>query len=246
MADPDTVVAKVATTPAQAKIWVALLQGAGIPAYTDGDSLADEIAVSRRVLNLNGTRVFVPKNSLDRARELLTNTQVDEQELEAQALAAADPETPPARPADQDRRRSAWPLAITSALMVVFLAFWLTEVDQRVRSTNPNFRYEPIPNGLREVRKSDGFAQRELFDRNGDGNHEQQILHHTDGSREEWLDADEDGVAEIWIVYQRNGGKATWTCSAARGQFDRCVVQDAKGNEVQRLRWQPDRGFVPE
>jgi hypothetical protein len=246
MADPDAVIAKVATTPAQAKIWVALLHGAGIPAYTDGDSLADEIAVSRRVLNLNGTRVFVPKNSLEQARELLTTTTVDERELEAQALAAADPETPPTHAEDANRRRSPWPLAITSSLMVVFLAFWLTEVDQRLRGTNPNFRYEPIPNGLREVRKSNGFAQRELFDRNGDGNYEQQVLHHADGSREEWLDADEDGVAETCIAYQRNGSKATWTASTAKGPFDRCVVQDPTGREVQRLRWQADRGFVPE
>lgn len=245
MADPDIAVAKVASTPAQAKVWIALLQGAGIPAYAEGDSLTDGVAVSRRLMNLSGTRVMVPKASLAQAAELLADTAIDAAELEAQALAAAEPETMP-RDAAVPGRRSPWPLAIAGTLAVVFLALWLSEVDHRMRSTNPNFRYEEIPNGLREVRKSDGFAQRELFDRNGDGNFEHQVLHQPDGGYEEWLDADENGVPETWIVHDRDGGKATWTDSNGDGRFDSCTVQDKTGREVQRLRWQPGQGFVPQ
>ncbi|MDO8348992.1 MAG: hypothetical protein Q7T30_02060, partial [Planctomycetota bacterium] len=92
MTQPIASVARIAATPEQAKIFVALLQAEGIPASIEGDSLADEVAVSRRMLNLNGTRVMVPTGSLERAREVLGAVQIDEAELEAQALAADAPE----------------------------------------------------------------------------------------------------------------------------------------------------------
>lgn len=84
-------VARVATTPNEAKILVALLQAEGIPAHVDGESLADEVALSQRAMNLQGVRVIVPTSSLEQAREILADTAVPESELEAQALAAGEP-----------------------------------------------------------------------------------------------------------------------------------------------------------
>jgi len=86
---PIESVARIAQTPAQAKVFVAMLMAEGIPARVEGDSLADEYAASRRLLNLMGTRVMVPTQSLDRAREILQPVAIDPEELERQALAEA-------------------------------------------------------------------------------------------------------------------------------------------------------------
>lgn len=85
----------VATTPAQAKALLATLMAAGIPARTDGDALADEFAASMRLMNLMGTKVYVPTASLVRARAIATPEPVDLDELTRQALAAAGPESQP-------------------------------------------------------------------------------------------------------------------------------------------------------
>jgi hypothetical protein len=90
MTEPIETVAAVAKTPAQAKVFVAMLTAEGIPARTDGDLLADEFAASRRMLNLLGCKVFVPTRSLDRARDILQPVSIDAADLEQQALAESD------------------------------------------------------------------------------------------------------------------------------------------------------------
>ena len=94
MSTPLTTVVRTANSPDQAKMFVALLEAEGIPAHVDGDGLADEFATSRRRLNLVGVRVRVPTAALERAREILGPVEIDADELERQALAAEDPESP--------------------------------------------------------------------------------------------------------------------------------------------------------
>lgn len=94
MTAPLMSVVRVANSPEQAKMFAALLQGEGIPAHIDGDGLADEFVTSRRLMNLAGVRVMVPTSSLERAMDLLGPVEIDEAELERQALEAEDPETP--------------------------------------------------------------------------------------------------------------------------------------------------------
>ena len=95
---PIRAVVRVATSPEQAQVFAALLQGAGIPAFVEGSGLADEFAVSRRMLNQQSVRVYVPTASLEQAREVLGEVHVDDDELERQALEAADPEQEPGTP----------------------------------------------------------------------------------------------------------------------------------------------------
>jgi hypothetical protein len=95
MAEPLTSVVRVARTPDQAQLFVALLQGVGIPARVDFDGLVDEYVMTQRLMNLSGVRVVVPTASLDRAREVLADVDIDAAELERQALAAEEPETGP-------------------------------------------------------------------------------------------------------------------------------------------------------
>ena len=82
-------IVRVANTAAEAKVLVAILQAEGIPAYVDSASLADEFAMARQMMNLQGVQVRVPEGAVERAREVLANAQVDDADLEAQALAAA-------------------------------------------------------------------------------------------------------------------------------------------------------------
>ena len=88
MTKPIESIAKVASTPEQAKVYVAMLQGAGSPARIEGDCLVDDFAVARRLMNLMGTRVMVPTGSLALAHEVLQPVAIDPNELVQQALAA--------------------------------------------------------------------------------------------------------------------------------------------------------------
>lgn len=94
--DAPLTTARVATSPTQAKLFVAMLEAEGIPAFVEGDSLADEVAVSRRLMNVAGTHVKVREDQLARAQEVLGAVEIDDAELEAQAM--AEPPAEPSRP----------------------------------------------------------------------------------------------------------------------------------------------------
>jgi len=118
MTAPIESVACTARTPAQAKVFVAMLMAEGIPARIDGDTLTDEFAASRRLMNLLGTRVMVPTRSLDVARELLQPATIDGAELERQALAEAPMTTMP-RPATLVEGGGSGPRWIAGALLLL-------------------------------------------------------------------------------------------------------------------------------
>lgn len=244
MSQPITSVVKVATTAAQAKLFAALLQAEGIPAQVDGDSLADEVAISRRLIHLNGTRVLVPTASLDRAREILTTVQIPDDELESQAMAAEAPEQPVSRPAATVSTGSRWPLLVAGGAALTFLGLWLSEVDARAAAESPLVRFEPIDGGLREIRRRDDVLLRDCFDRNRNGCYERLVVYVDGKPRNEGIDADEDGRWETSIEHFADGSTATWSDTDHDGQLDSCDVQDAKGKLVQRLAWQPGTGYV--
>ncbi|MCK5944437.1 MAG: DUF2007 domain-containing protein [Planctomycetes bacterium] len=90
MSKPISTVVKIASTPDQAKIYVAMLEAAGIPAFIDGNSSVDEFAMSQRLLNVSNVKVMVPTDAADRAREVLSETVVDADELARQAMESKD------------------------------------------------------------------------------------------------------------------------------------------------------------
>ena len=93
MTGPISRVVAVATNPAQAKIYAAILRAEGIPAFVDGDAAADEFAMSQRLMNVSNVRVMVPTEAAERAVQLLRTESVDAELLERQAMdAARDPE----------------------------------------------------------------------------------------------------------------------------------------------------------
>ena len=244
---PIASVVRTAATPAQAKLYAALLQAEGIPAHVDGDTLADEIAVSRSVMNLGNVRVLVPTSSLARAKEILAATAVDEDELEAQALAAAEPETP-ARTTPQNARGSWFPVAAVAVVVAfLFLSLWRGEVDARERQTRGSLvRYEPFADGLREIRVRDGKALTDCFDRNRDGHYEELVQFLAGDGRSVATDADRDLRYES-LVEHRGALAYRWSDLDLDGAMDECTVVDAATGEVrQRLRYVAGTGFVVE
>ena len=90
MSEPISRIVAIASTPAQAKIYVAMLRAEGIPAFVDGESAADEFAMSQRLMNISNVRVVVPTEAAVRAEELLKARCVSAAELERQAMDASE------------------------------------------------------------------------------------------------------------------------------------------------------------
>ncbi|HZN38757.1 MAG TPA: hypothetical protein VFD82_08130 [Planctomycetota bacterium] len=246
---PLSAVARVAATPDQAKVFVAMLQAEGIPAYVEGDMLADEVAASRRLMNLAGTRVLVPSASLERAREILGTVEVDPAELEQQALAAADPESlpEPPRPAPPLAARTLrWALVVTSVAAGVFLCLWLSALEASAAARDPRFEYESTDSGWRELRRTDRLVVRSGDDRNRNGIVDRITVHRADGSVAAiWTDEDEDGLFEKGVENREDGAKTTWIDTDRDGTIDEGQVTDREGRVLQTLVWQPRTGFVP-
>lgn len=107
----------VAASPTEAKLLAALLIGEGIPAQTRGESLADPVAISQRLMNTAGTRVLVPSSELEHARAVLATASdpIPDDELERQALAAeAAPQSKP-----DNLPFWFWPMLLLAALIVI-------------------------------------------------------------------------------------------------------------------------------
>lgn len=248
MTPPIATVIRVAATPEQAKVLAALLRAEGVPAYVDGDSLADEVAMSRRLMNLQGTRVMVPTASLERAREILAEAVVAPDDLEQQALAADDPEREPVGRTSSPAPRPVWPLVVATAAAGLFAVLWLDERSRRQDGETPHpfFDFVLEPGVLKQVRRSDGRLV---------------VLHHDDDldlAFDRWdtlgpdgdvltsvFDEDHDGYVER-VVEVDDGWTSTWTDVDRDGVVDACVVRDANGAVVQRLARKRGLGFVIE
>ena len=248
MSEPLSSVVRVAATPGQAKVFVALLQAQGIPAYVEGDSLADEFAASRRLLNLLGTEVKVPTASLEQARQILAGVKIDPAELEQEALAATGGETPiPPPPPVEPRKHSRWPLVVAIVAAILFFALWLASLEASALARNPQldyFDYEITDWGYLETRRSDQRLMRSLEDRDRDGFYEGIRLHGRDGKVVvRFADEDEDGIYES-AVEIHEGFTARWLDRDVDGRFDECRVTDAQGDLTQTITWQPGVGYV--
>ncbi len=100
--EPSFVKLMTASSIFEARLIVAVLQDAGIPAYRTGGSLVDEFAMSQRLMNLQGVDVHVPSDRLAEAEAALAASRKDSaatgESLDALAEAAAsdpDAEVPP-------------------------------------------------------------------------------------------------------------------------------------------------------
>lgn len=240
MTEPIASVVRTATTPSQARVWAALLEAEGIPTRIDGDSLADEIAVSMRVMNRSGVQVLVPTGSLQRAREILEAASVDEGELERQALAAENPERAPTRRAPSEGLGLPWGSLVAVLAAIVFLGLWRSEVEAREASVDPYRRIEPLQSGYREYRAADGALVHEYFDDDGDRYLERIVTRRKDGTPTTAWDADRDLLFER-VEDVRGELRYVWT-GLDQG-IGRCEVKDASGAVIQTLTVVDGKGF---
>ncbi|MBL8750163.1 MAG: hypothetical protein JNK78_13440 [Planctomycetes bacterium] len=234
MSDPIATVVKIAATPVQAKLFVAMLQAEGIPAHVDGDSLADELALSRRLMNLQGVRVLVPTASLERAKTILEGADVSVDDLEEQAVAAASNEREPAPRTDAPRSSIDWRLLGVGAVAVTFGGLWVRATWPLPR--DPLFDWVVEADGLRCVQRADGKTVSFSHDADFDRVFERVDFFNRKGVRVSTsFDEDENGFAEKCEVYAADGSVETWTDADGDGRFESGVVQDAQKNVVQRL-----------
>lgn len=247
MSEPIETCVRTANTPAQAKIFVAMLQAEGIPARVEGESLTDEFATSRRMMNLTGTKVMVPTKSIERAREILEPMQVDPEALEREALATPmeTPSSPraaaPAPTGQMPIRGMLLVLAVGAAVLFGFL--WRQAVDASM-APHPELEYAWNGDVLRETRRSDGRLLRLLHDTDRNGTYER--LEQFDAANNKVLECDRETAGTyLRAIERRSGGMvATWTDDDGDGLLDSAVVSDRDGKVVQRLVWLAGTGYV--
>ena len=211
---------RVAATPMEAKVLVARLESDGIPAYVDGESLVDEIAITRRAMNLAGVRVLVHPSNLERAREVLAAEPVDEQELTRQALMAEQPELahlrpvpPPPRPWTIVQRAT---ITLLVTLAAVFLGLW-QHAERSLASA-----YDMLP-------QTDGFR----------------MLERRSGHSLLFRDRDENGSSdEFTFTGSRDGRSLRLTDDDADGLPDGLELRDAHGTALLHQTFDPVRGFI--
>jgi hypothetical protein len=69
--DADMVVVTSASSPAIAQSIAGLLETEGIPAYVEGVTLQDPVALSRELMRTSGVNVKVPRSAVAKARRVL-------------------------------------------------------------------------------------------------------------------------------------------------------------------------------
>ncbi|MGE0144262.1 MAG: DUF2007 domain-containing protein [Planctomycetota bacterium] len=244
MSQPLASVVRIAKSSAEAHLFVAMLQSAGIPAYVEGESLADEFAMSRKLMNLGGTSVMVPTSSLARAQEILAEGERESRAAtDLNLYADAVAEQPRDREDSGSRRRSPLPAILGFGLAVVFLLLWVGQLEARARERNPLSRYEPTAIGLREIRIADGVVVAEHVDAAHDGHYEKVITFAANGGRTESLDEDGDLRYERHVEY-RGDLVLQWVDTDRDGLFDACTVKGPAGEVLQELHYDAASGFV--
>lgn len=251
MSQPIESLARVASTPAQAKIFVAMLAAEGIPARVDGDSLVDEFAASQRLLNLVGTRVMVPTSALQRAQEILQPVTVDPEELARAAAVGASP--PPPAPGSTEAAKTAAANATRTLLLallamaigaaVLFAFLWHRAVNA-IAGISPDSRMYWDGNVLCEERIRDQKLLYRRHDHDQDGLFER--IEWFGGGTEPVVVYDQyaDGLYLRCVELHPDGLTVTWTDEDRDGLFEIGVVADRQGKQLQTLRWAAGTGFV--
>ncbi len=246
--DQQFVLLQHATTPDHANLLRALLQGAGIPAHVDGTLLADEFAISQRMMNQQGVKVLVPHDRLAEARDVVASAAVSEDELERQAMAAGGEEesTPTAGGPTGSHGRLALLLGILS---VTFGSLWMqARADAAV--SHPLLHFDSVGDlGVwTDTWRHNGKPAQRRFDRDGDGHCEEVDTFNRDGQRTTTaFDRDADGMWETLVEHRPGGERIQWSDEDGDGRFDRGEVRAPDGAQVtQRLRYRPGQGIAVE
>ena len=259
MSERVSAVVTTAATPEQAKLFVARLRGAGIPAFVDPDGAADEFAMSQRLMNLTNVKVMVPVSSLELAREILQPTEIDPDELERQALGAGgEHEAAPSPRAEAVMTRSSlepperrggsllFLYAVFATGAAVLFAYLWRDAKSREIADSWNTRWVPTDYGFEQRERATDRLLAEYHDVDRDGVWDQIIVHGEQAWRSISRRPDEFGFYQEFVV-ERQGDLTTTSQPMPgdpRGPLDYTRVTDADGKLLQILEWRPNEGFV--
>lgn len=246
--EADLVTLTTARSPAEAQIVAAVLRSADIPAYIGGSMLADEFAVSQRMLNVASVKVQVRRDQLPAAEAALAAARdVDPAELERAALAAApDPDARPVAAIPVVDRGPRVATVLLGGLCAVFAVLWLSTLRAAEQhGASPLFTAAPTEHGWRYQWRDTGNTAIMTFDRNRNGIDEETRFHDRAGRRfAVSVDADENGIIERSEQHFADGTVHVWIDTDGDALLDRCEVRAADGGLVRTLRYAGTEGWV--
>lgn len=247
---PDIVELQRARSPLEAELIVSVLREAGVPAFVAGGMLADEFAVSQRLMNIHAVAIQVPRDRLDDARAALAQARANAALVEEAAEATIGPDGPERFGAlvEPAARRPGWlPLVLASGAALAFLVLWLDARGQlqlllRQSAAGPTTIDREDDDGTTWWRwTGSGEVAARVLDADRNGTAEEQTLHHVDGQRVLTLfDADQNGVHERADSWHGGSVVATSHDADQDGVFER-VVEDRGTQSVVYLDQDADR-----
>jgi hypothetical protein len=228
---PEMVVFHRARSPFEARIVVAVLEDAGIPAFVPGGLLTDEFAMSQRLMNVQSVEVHVPGDRLDEARDALAAAKASGEALEAEDRGAV---SEPRNPTGEGGSRRAWIATVfLLVLMIPLVIAWLDGRATLKQLETAAPLHEFSRDGDRDVwRWRDGGALATVaLDRDGNGIAEQTGFHARDGRLvQRSFDADQNGVTERIETIGAGGRIARVAEDADQdGRYERSIDMRADG-----------------
>jgi hypothetical protein len=268
---PELVVFREARNPFEARIIAAVLEDAGIPVFVAGGMLADEFALSQRMMNLQSVAVQVPKDRLADAEQALAAARAGGEALVQDEVDVGAPAPEPAEPvAAAPRSRSRGWTILCALLALGFAVLWVDARNALADArTSPFLDYEPTSDGWRFRSKSSRAIAQSSRDADRDGIPEAttwhdragrptQTAHDVDENNEvertetfgpdgrrttESRDADGDGRFELVRNFHPDGTESTWQDVDGDWIPDRCEVRGADGTKLVQ-EWRAAEGMV--
>lgn len=214
--DAELVELTTAKTALEAEWMVGALKRFGIRAVTFGDMLADEFAMSQKLMGLSGgVRIMVARGEIEQAREALAQIERDRpstEELEAAVEAATAMEEDVKEPSEADSGSGGKPLALL-LLVIAVVALGLLAFTQHERLSVWE-RASPVSES---VWRGDRWETR---------------WRHNGRIASVSFDRDRNGVCEEVWAYDREGRLVTKSFDANQNEvYELTVGTDAEGNE---------------
>lgn len=203
-AHPELVTFLEARSAFEARIVVAVLGDAGIPAYAPGGLLLDEFAMSQQLMNLQGVAVQVPADRLQEAQEALAaakatgESMVDDVGDAATIGGESEVEPPPREPVQPGGGGGLAAKLGLGLLAALFAYLWLdTRAELAASGQSPLYDLSTTADGVEYRWKHNGKLAYVMIDRDRNLVNEITEIHNRDGVLvQRAYDADQNGMSE--------------------------------------------------
>ncbi len=226
---PGYEVVAAAANTFEAQFLAGALQDEGIPTHVDEDHLADEFAMSQKMMGLQKVRVMVPKDRLDDARAIIAALP-DREPADGDSVPWEQPggesdEAPPARAPTAGRGAYLFWMVLFAGAAIVMTFLYLQERAINLNATGSDGVF------------TWGWVDGKLVSRWNDGGALASIAH----------DADADGYAEQTEHFDRQGRKTTiWLDENEDGTSERSFHFVPANTKWAYCAWDDDEDSHPE